>query len=108
MTTGDGKWKPGQSGNPHGRPKKGFTLREVLRNKINRDAIVDRLLADALAGDTRAMRMVLAYHDGLPATMAPDEGQVAAIAPVVLLPSNGREFSEAADLGEDDDEEDGE
>jgi hypothetical protein len=34
----DGRWKPGQSGNPNGRPKKGLALTELLERELNKAA----------------------------------------------------------------------
>jgi len=85
-------WQPGQSGNPKGRPPLGKkTIRAALREQLNRDDFARVLIARAMEGDGRAMDLLLKYHDGLPAQMAPDEGQVLP-APVVFMPSNGREF----------------
>jgi len=42
--TGGRDFKPGQSGNPKGRPPKDETLTEVLRSKIDKDAIAEKLI----------------------------------------------------------------
>jgi len=72
------RWKPGQSGNPKGRPRgrKNLTtiVRDVLDRKIkvqengqtrsmpSREAIVKRLVQDALRGDLKAASYLLGYE----------------------------------------------
>ena len=34
----NGRWRPGQSGNPNGRPKKGLALTELLERELNKTA----------------------------------------------------------------------
>ncbi len=75
-----GRWRPGYSGNPRGRPPKGQALSEHLRNVLAEEVETvggcrvtrARLLAKALveratAGDMRAARLVLEHVDGKPA-----------------------------------------
>lgn len=63
------RWKPGQSGNPGGRPKRtplADACREVLSEKVpgdandrtNARAIAEKLVAMAIAGDIRAIQEV--------------------------------------------------
>jgi Family of unknown function (DUF5681) len=72
------RWKRGQSGNPKGRPKgsKKFVtlLAEVLNQKVRiqldgktqaitkREAIVLRLVHDAMKGNSKAIGQLLAYE----------------------------------------------
>jgi hypothetical protein len=35
----DGRWKPGESGNPKGRPPKGLALTELLESELNKTAL---------------------------------------------------------------------
>lgn len=55
-----GKWKPGQSGNPRGRPK-GSGLSAKLRKAIEQDApdILTAVIAQAKAGDMQAAKVLL-------------------------------------------------
>ena len=53
-------WKPGQSGNPAGRPKgtgEIGKLREAIKSHV--PAIIARLTAQALEGDVQAARLLL-------------------------------------------------
>jgi len=64
-------WKPGQSGNPKGRPPKGHSITETIRSMMDEDPQVKRKLADkvikmALEGNVVAIRTIWQYLDGLP------------------------------------------
>lgn len=52
-------WKPGQSGNPAGRPKGSFNPQTKLRHMIDAEGIVKKLQEAALAGDVAAARTLL-------------------------------------------------
>lgn len=55
-----GRWKPGESGNPAGKPKGSgevAKLRAAIADKV--PAILDSLLERALAGDVGAARLLL-------------------------------------------------
>lgn len=64
-------WKPGQSGNPSGRPKKS-TLTEKLRSVLEQDhngktvgqALIDVVTREALKGDFRFAKEILDRMDG--------------------------------------------
>lgn len=73
----DHQFRPGQSGNPLGRPKGARNFRNDLREELgeviafhdgNRDvmiskqrALIKRLVAEAIGGDTRAISSILSF-----------------------------------------------
>ncbi len=64
-------WKPGESGNPNGRPPKGYSITDWFQNMLNskpevKDAIGKSIMKKALEGDTTAQKMVWSYMDGMP------------------------------------------
>ena len=74
------KFKPGVSGNPKGRPKKGYSITEMMQKLIAskvedkktgemisvRKALGNAILKKALAGDIAAIKTVWQYMDGMP------------------------------------------
>ncbi len=67
-------WKPGQSGNPNGRPKS-KVLRALL--EPHRRVMVAKLLVIMRSGKDRealeAIKVMLSYTDGPPNSPAPDD-----------------------------------
>lgn len=73
------KFLPGQSGNPHGRPRKGETLTEQLRimalradilntdgsKKTRAEALADMVWGKALEGDDKFAKMLYDRVDGM-------------------------------------------
>lgn len=71
-------FKPGQSGNPKGRPKKGTALTDLLRMKMEmpssdfpgaptvKDVITTKLIEMANGGDIAAMKYLMDRIDGTP------------------------------------------
>ena len=75
--TKDTKFKPGQSGNPKGRPPGTISLTTMIKQELEKcpegdkktyaDLIVKRILTKAIRdGDPQMIKTVWAYIDGLP------------------------------------------
>ena len=65
------QWKPGQSGNPNGRPKKGLAITDIMREMLEerpeiRKALSAKLFELALKGDLAAIREVMDRLEGRP------------------------------------------
>lgn len=61
----------GQSGNPKGRPQKGYSITEAFQSMFNenpekKQEIVDAIQRKAKGGDPTALKLVWNYMDGLP------------------------------------------
>jgi len=72
-------WKEGQSGNPNGRPPKGYSITEWFKEMLNskpevKEAIGKSIMKKALEGDTTAQKMVWQYMDGMPKQTLEHEG----------------------------------
>lgn len=64
-------WKKGQSGNPKGRPPKGYSITEWFKQMLKsnpdvKEAIGKSITEKAVAGDTAAQKLIWQYMDGLP------------------------------------------
>jgi len=71
-------WKPGQSGNPKGRPPKRNCLTSLLKDAVQKtcpqdkekrtwaQVINEQLLKKAKKGDLQAMRLIFEYVEGKP------------------------------------------
>lgn len=65
------QFKPGQSGNPAGRPPKGYSITEAFRNMLGaqpevKAQIVEAIKDKALKGDPAAQKLIWQYMDGMP------------------------------------------
>ena len=91
-------WKPGQSGNPKGRPPGAgevATLRAAIAGKV--PAILESLTAAALAGDVQAARLLL--ERTLPALKPAEQAQALHL-PDGTLTTQGRAVLAAVAAGE--------
>lgn len=66
-----GRLLPGNTANPNGRPKKGYSITEAFRTMLSAEPevkaqIVQSIKDKALAGDPAAIKMVWEYMDGKP------------------------------------------
>lgn len=64
-------WKKGQSGNPNGRPKKGYSITEWFQEMFTadpeaKDKLGKAIYDKALKGDIAAQKIVWNYMDGMP------------------------------------------
>ena len=59
-------WKKGESGNPNGRPPKDQALTDILRSKVDKEAIAEKLLEMVDGGDLAAIKYVYDRVDGRP------------------------------------------
>lgn len=73
-TVGNGNlkpWKPGESGNPNGRPPKGYSITEAFKSMLAAEPevkaqIVAAIKQKAIEGDSAAQKLVWNYMDGMP------------------------------------------
>lgn len=64
-------WKPGQSGNPNGRPPKGHSITETIREMMSerpeiKKALGAKIMQSAIEGDMTAIKLIWNYLDGMP------------------------------------------
>lgn len=91
------RWKAGESGNPNGRPKKGVSLTDILREQANikdakfngemverKVALGNRMWMAALKGDVAIMKYMYDRLDGKPTQEIKVQSDAAMDAPIVL------------------------
>lgn len=95
-------WRRGVSGNPHGRPRRGMALSDLLRRKLAEKAqgpdgrtvtrgelVAEALLTLAVGGDLDAIRLIFDRLEGrVPVMEAVDEGPVFIRMPVAGPPAH--------------------
>jgi hypothetical protein len=72
----DGKFLPGASGNPNGRPKSGLSITSQVKQKLEEisgeqkesylELITQRIIDRALEGDYRFVKLIWEHLDGTP------------------------------------------
>ena len=83
-------WEPGESANPRGRPKKGESFSEVIRERFTRpkkQKVADKAIGLAEDGDMTAMKFLRDTTEGRPAQ--PIVGDDEAPIPITLQLGNG-------------------
>lgn len=73
------KFKKGESGNPKGRPPKGYSITEAFKSMLaaepeTKREIVESIRQKALKGDTTAQKLIWNYMDGMPKQSEDDPG----------------------------------
>lgn len=66
-----GQFKQGVSGNSKGRPKKGYSITEMMREMMSnepdtKEELARAVLDKAIAGDISAIKLIWNYMDGSP------------------------------------------
>lgn len=64
-------YKPGESGNPNGRPPKGYSITEMMKEMLSskpevKETLGKVIITKALEGDITAIKTVWQYMDGMP------------------------------------------
>lgn len=76
-------FKPGESGNPNGRPPKGYSITEMMKEMLSskpevKETLGKVIITKALEGDITAIKTVWQYMDGMPQqnlTLSGDESK---------------------------------
>ena len=71
MAANETSWKPGQSGNTNGRPTKGYSITDTVREMLAsspdaKEKLSKKVLEKALEGDLKAVELLWSYMDGRP------------------------------------------
>lgn len=77
-------WKPGQSGNPKGAPKRSWTWSGELEKAVEKanlegrrikEVIAESLIAEALKGNVNAHKAIMDRMDGMPKQDITSDGE---------------------------------
>lgn len=74
-------WKPGQSGNPNGRPHKGYSITEAVKDLLTKEPerkkkIIEKIIALAENGDPVFVKLAWNYMDGMPTQQIEQTGEL--------------------------------
>lgn len=94
-----GRILPGHTGNPNGRPPKGYSITETLKAMMDekpeiKQALGTKLVEMALKGDLAAIKLLMSYIDGNPVQrneLTGKDGEALTTQAVIYLPSNDRD-----------------
>jgi len=76
MARSSTSWKPGQTGNPNGTPKKDCSITSLMKQYLNhvdpdkkktyKQIFIEKVLELVQKGDSTAIRLLWNYMDGMP------------------------------------------
>lgn len=108
------RWKPGQSGNPKGAPKRTLRISDYIQKELKKaiakgdkrkyvQLMAESLVKRAIKGDPTAMRLVLNYIDGMPKQKIELQGSMGLNINQNILDMTDEEFKKFI-MGKDDDD----
>ena len=81
-------WKPGESGNPNGRPLADETMTGVLKSLADKEEIAKKLLELAQNGNVAALKYIYDRIDGMPRQSVELTGDKEKPVPLIILRAN--------------------